>query len=375
MSKLAAGADLHADLLRLQTILNASSDCIKILDLDARLLSMNTGGMAAMEIEDFQSCRYLLWPDFWEGEDRVLLEAGIQAASAGRTFTFEGQARTFAGSLRWWEVRISPLRDPAGEINQLLAISRDVTARKVAEQQLQDQRDEVQLYRLSALERQAGEKERALEAFVRFTTTVASSTDLEVLGTAATEIFREVLGDVTSGFYLIRGELAHPVAFSSNTPPELQAARREPGVSIRLPVLAEALNRPGVTFVEHDEALKQTSGYALSLSGVAYHRHGQPYAFLTAATRRTTWTTLEKAILESVSQALGMALERVHQVEALERQNEALLMQAQALESERASLDAFVAFTERSGHTADLRELARQAIDLLRTTLGDISVA
>jgi hypothetical protein len=44
------------------------------------------------------------------------------------------------------------------------------------------------------------------------------------------------------------------------------------------------------------------------------------------------------------------------------------------LESERASLDAFAAFTETAGSQIDPQELARHAADLLRRTLGDVSV-
>lgn len=54
----------------LRSIAQESADCIKVLDLDARLLSMNETGQQAMEIGDFEDCRSLLWLDFWQGDDR-----------------------------------------------------------------------------------------------------------------------------------------------------------------------------------------------------------------------------------------------------------------------------------------------------------------
>ena len=137
-----AGVDIHAfhghtgqeERTQLQHVIDASSDCIKILDLDARVLSMNAGGMRAMELDDFDACRLAFWPDFWEGDLRTQVERAIQAARAGDTQVFEGQARTFKGTLRSWEVTVSPVRTPGGEVNRLLAISRDITHRRQQEE-------------------------------------------------------------------------------------------------------------------------------------------------------------------------------------------------------------------------------------------------
>lgn len=362
------------DLHQLQAIVDASSDCVKVLDLDARLLSMNAGGLVAMEIEHFGSCHLLLWPEFWTGDGRLQVEAGLQAAREGRTFTFEGQANTFAGTPRWWDVRISPLRDRAGEITNLLAVSRDITARKRAEQEMQAQREQVQAYRVAALERQVSSQEQALEAFVQFTTTVASNTDLQVLAAAAADTFRRVLHDVSSGFYLIQGETAFPLAFSGNTPPELQAARRATGLSVHAPMVVKALQSPGAAFIEQEDAPEQTHGHACRLAITAYRRQGQPYALVTTATTRPAWTTQEKAIIDSVGRALGLALDRAHQVEILNAQNRILQQQTQALETERASLDAFVNFTQAAGAGVNALELARQAERVLRAALDRIVV-
>ncbi|GGM19263.1 hypothetical protein GCM10010841_29190 [Deinococcus aerophilus] len=133
-----AGVDIHAshgqagqeDRTQLQHIIDASGDCIKILDLDARVLSMNVGGMRAMELDDFNACRLAFWPAFWEGDLRPQVERAIEAARAGHTHVFEGPARTFKGTLRYWEVTVSPVRARSGEVHRLLAISRDITHRR-----------------------------------------------------------------------------------------------------------------------------------------------------------------------------------------------------------------------------------------------------
>ena len=350
-------APLALDPLQLQTIIDSSSDCIKVLDLDAHLLSMNAGGMEIMEVTDFSSCQFLLWPTFWEGDARLQVEQALQAAREGQTSTFEGPARTLAGTPKWWEVRVSPLRDTGGTITQLLAISRDVTARKTAEQQLQA--SELRLReRASTLEVQVSQNERALDAFVRFTTEVASSTDLTVLATAALDILRDVVSDAMSGFYLIRGDTAFPLIFSSNTPPKVQALQQ--GLSLQSPLVARAFRARGVAFVEQDQGLHPWMGQATALSVTPYVQSDHPYALLVTGTDRLSWTEQERAIIQSVGRGLGLALERAHQT--------------QQLQERTAGLDAFVAFTEAVGTETDLLTLAQQAIAVLRGRFDDGSI-
>jgi PAS domain-containing protein len=44
-------------------MIEGSSDCIKVLDLDGRLQSMNSGGMQALDICDFRPFCNSLWPE------------------------------------------------------------------------------------------------------------------------------------------------------------------------------------------------------------------------------------------------------------------------------------------------------------------------
>lgn len=350
--------DPTLDANELRAIIDSSADCIKVLDLDARLLSMNAGGMQTMEVTDFSVCHGLLWPTFWEAETRLKVEAALEAARAGQVTTFEGPAKTFAGTPKWWEVRVSPLRAPDGRVTRLLASSRDITARKVTEQQLLEAqhllRDHAQ-----ALEVRVRQRERALEAFVRFTTQVASSSDLHVIASAASDIVRDAVGGATSGFYLIKGDMAYPVVFSSNTPPEVMAARRA-GIALDMPLVAEALARRGTAFVGGEAGRQQSVGHASALSVTAYHQEHGPYALFAAGTQRPEWTAQEQEIIESVGRGLGLALDRTRQT--------------QQLQERTAGLDAFVAFNEAASTTTDILVLAREAVNVLETALR-VSVA
>ena len=109
------------------SLLNASPDCIKLLDLDGRVLFMNGNGLCAMEIDDFRTVEGRPWPILWpEAAHRMLTEA-LDAARQGGTTRFEAFCPTARGTSRWWHVTVSPVRDATGRLTRIMAASRDVT--------------------------------------------------------------------------------------------------------------------------------------------------------------------------------------------------------------------------------------------------------
>ncbi len=118
----------------LARLIDGSRDCIKVLDLDGRLLSMNAGGMEALEICDFARLAGSSWIDFWQGADREAAAEAVEAARRGEVGRFVGffpttQTRT----PKWFDVVVSAIRDDSGTPEKLLAVSRDVTEWKRSE--------------------------------------------------------------------------------------------------------------------------------------------------------------------------------------------------------------------------------------------------
>lgn len=128
--------DFESDKDFIRSILSASDDCIKIIGLDGKLLYMSGGGQRVMEIDDFEQFKGCPWPDFWEGADRISAEEAVQSAAKGNSVRFEGFANTAKGSPRFWEVRVSPIRDEIGHVKSLLSVSHDITHLKEAQNQL-----------------------------------------------------------------------------------------------------------------------------------------------------------------------------------------------------------------------------------------------
>ena len=117
-------------------VIEASRDCIKVLDLDARLLSMNAGGLEILEICDFAPLRNSNWLDFWQGADRDAAAAAVAVARTGGVGRFSGYCPTMSGKPMWWDVVVNAIRGAEGGSDLLLAVSRDVTERKRMEETL-----------------------------------------------------------------------------------------------------------------------------------------------------------------------------------------------------------------------------------------------
>lgn len=127
----------------LQRIIKSSPDCIKILDLEGRLLYMSAGGQALLEIDDFSSFRNSKWVDFWQEIYNHPARSAVETAKAGGIGKFQGYCPTAKGTPKWWEVVVTPLLDAEGKPEKLLSVSRDITERKQAEKALQESNQQI----------------------------------------------------------------------------------------------------------------------------------------------------------------------------------------------------------------------------------------
>jgi two-component sensor histidine kinase len=115
----------NADLLR--SVLSGCGDCIKVLDLEGRLIFMSEGGKRVMEVDDFSLLKGCPWPGFWAGEGNAHALAAVADARDGKTARFRGAANTAKGNPRYWDVQVSPINGDDGRPSHLLSISRDIT--------------------------------------------------------------------------------------------------------------------------------------------------------------------------------------------------------------------------------------------------------
>ncbi|WP_428377076.1 PAS domain S-box protein [Lichenicoccus sp.] len=118
-------------------ILASSNDCIKVLDLEGRLLFISDGGMRALEIDDLASVAGCFWPNFWRHEENRDARMAVETARLGGVGRFNGYADTMKGVSRYWDVVVTPMLGADGQPEKLLAISRDITEQRQASERIE----------------------------------------------------------------------------------------------------------------------------------------------------------------------------------------------------------------------------------------------
>ncbi len=117
-----------------RSLFESSADCVKLLDLDGCLLEMNPPGQALMEIDDFGLTVGQHWPSMWPEVMRAEADRALDEARAGRVGRIYGCCPTSKGTDKWWDVQVSPVLGMEGQPLQMLAVSRDMTERRRAEE-------------------------------------------------------------------------------------------------------------------------------------------------------------------------------------------------------------------------------------------------
>jgi PAS domain S-box-containing protein len=113
-------------------IVESSSDCIKVLDLEGNLAYMSPRGKKLLEIHDLSAYLNKSWIEMWPPESQPLAATAIKRAKMGGVGSFQSFAPTMEGRPKWWDNVVTPIRGASGKIERLLAVSRDITAQKQA---------------------------------------------------------------------------------------------------------------------------------------------------------------------------------------------------------------------------------------------------
>jgi len=119
-----------------RSIIAASPDCIKVLDLEGNLLMMSEGGQNLMEVDDVSLILNTSLIDFYPDEFQPDARYALTRAREGKTAQFTAYCPTLKGTPKWWDVIVTPILNANGTPEKLSAVSRDITARKLADEKL-----------------------------------------------------------------------------------------------------------------------------------------------------------------------------------------------------------------------------------------------
>ena len=121
---------------RFRTIFEAEPECVKVLGPAGDLLEMNDAGLAMLEAGSVSEAKAHGLLNFVLPAYRSDFTALHQRVMAGNNGLLEFEVAGLRGTRRRLETHAAPMRNAEGNVTMLLGITRDITARKRAEDQL-----------------------------------------------------------------------------------------------------------------------------------------------------------------------------------------------------------------------------------------------
>lgn len=119
-------------------MLDASVDCIKIIDTDGIVLHMNQSGCLALGVTDEQAAAGfgMVWLDLLPPEIRTRGERALAQAREGRNARFDGMSIIEGQTPQHWDNILTPVLGLDGRTRAILCVSRDITLQREAERRL-----------------------------------------------------------------------------------------------------------------------------------------------------------------------------------------------------------------------------------------------
>lgn len=124
-----------------RAVIHSSSDCIKVIDASGVLRFINKGGARLLGLDSPDDVVGLDYAGLWPEEERERVAGALSKAFSGRHVSFRGKTVSSDGTVKRWDVAMSPIADRKGEVDRILAISRDVTGGHLAADALQSRQD------------------------------------------------------------------------------------------------------------------------------------------------------------------------------------------------------------------------------------------
>lgn len=221
--------------------------------------------------------------------------------------------------------------------------------------------------RLSVQQQEADIRSRALEAFAALARDLTLDRDPLALIGRAQDILVDLLPDAVSGYFELVGDTwwlrTHRGTFRNPALLTGLAGGLPRGTTVNLdrpyqeqqPFYQDEYDPATTASVKEARIMRTSATFPLGVNGriagvlsVGLHDHHP-------------WTTVNRILLDTVVTSLSLALNRAAQTRELTNEREGLL--------------AFAAFTEAVGGEADVLTLAQQAMQVVRTQLGAVSVA
>lgn len=126
---------------RLHTIIENEPECVKIMDEKGRLIHMNPAGLAMIEADSFDQVAGELVANIIAPEYRTAYARLHKKVISGSPMQMQYEVLGLKGGRRWLETHAVPMEDNGKTLH--LAVTRDISERKIIENQLQKLNEEL----------------------------------------------------------------------------------------------------------------------------------------------------------------------------------------------------------------------------------------
>ena len=121
----------------LRTIIQTEPECVKLVNSNGELQDMNQAGLEMIEAESLEQVQGRPISSIVNEPYRTAFENLTQNIFQGKSGTLEFEITGLKGATRWLETHAVPLKDNNGKIISLLGVTRDITKRKEALEELE----------------------------------------------------------------------------------------------------------------------------------------------------------------------------------------------------------------------------------------------
>ncbi len=117
-------------------MLDASMDCIQVINSDGTVRHMNRSGCVAFGLPQDERTFGMQWADLLPAAFRNKGRRALAQAAGGRAARFAGQTGSEGALTQFWDNVLTPMFDGQGQVNGILCVSRDVSRQQHAERRL-----------------------------------------------------------------------------------------------------------------------------------------------------------------------------------------------------------------------------------------------
>jgi len=118
-----------------RSMIEASPDCISLLDMDGNVVFVNAAAREAAKVPDARALVGRPWGDTFPSSFKGPAVHAIRQARGGKRGHFSA-AQPTADGCRWWDVIVAPIASAATQQSGIIAIARDITHQKSAEERV-----------------------------------------------------------------------------------------------------------------------------------------------------------------------------------------------------------------------------------------------